>query len=537
LSRTALVIILVVIAALIMGALAITALLVVPGLLMVARQETVDSIPIQVVEGTAIIPGASPSATASTEATTAATAVVPTNAAPTTVPTIPVFTTPVQYVMALTDLNIRGGPGTGYGVVGWVADGQIAKVTGVSGDSSWWRVVCPDDSIGNCWVTARAQYTQPTTAPGSQVPPTPVPTACSDSAAMVADVTVPDGTRFSPRTGFNKTWRIRNTGTCIWNNSYTIVHAGGHLMGAMATEFPLNMIVAPGQSADLTINMVSPDTPGTYQSDWKLKTPQGKVFGVGRSSGPFWVTIVVPTALNTSISGLIYQDVNQNGVYDPGEPPVGGREVWLIPGTACHVRNDAVATALSGADGRYTLSGSFSGDYCVGLAGSGGLLDDVASVAVASGQVLNNVNLHAPVPAGSISGWLWDDYCLTNEDGDALDGNCVADGNGDFHGDGMIQPGEGYIPGVTILLQAGSCTNNDAQAVLAVTDASGRYIFGNLAPGAYCVSMNAAEYGNGPRLLPGDWTFPSRSIWYQEITLRAGENAYPVNFGWDYQLR
>lgn len=113
----------------------------------------------------------------------------------------------------------------------------------------------------------------------------------------------------------------------------------------------------------------------------------------------------------------------------------------------------------------------------------------------------------------------------------------MADGNGDYHGDGMIQPGESYIPGVTILLQAGSCVNNDAQAFLAVTDAGGRYVFGNLAPGSYCVSMNAAEYGNGAILLPGDWTFPSRGIWYHALTLRAGENASPVNFGWDYQLR
>jgi hypothetical protein len=294
--------------------------------------------------------------------------------------------------------------------------------------------------------------------------------------------------------------------------------------------------VAPGQTIDLTISMVSPETANTYQSDWKLQNPLAKTFGVGSNSSPFWVKIVVTTTPPTIISGLIYQDVNQNGVYDNGEPPVTGREVWLVPGTACHVRSEAVATAFSGADGRYTLSGNFNGSYCVGLAGSNGL-DDVVGVTVATGQVLNNINLQALVASGSISGWLWNDYCLPNETGDILDGNCVVDGNGEYHANGMIEPTESYIAGVTILLQAGSCATDNPEAVKAVTNASGKYVFNNLAPGTYCVFMNAASPENAPRLLPGDWTFPARGIWYQEITLLPGAQAYSVNFGWDYQLQ
>jgi hypothetical protein len=195
-----------------------------------------------------------------------------------------------------------------------------------------------------------------------------------------------------------------------------------------------------------------------------------------------------------------------------------------------------VAIAYSGADGRYTFKGNYNGSYCVGLAGANGL-DDVASVAIAPGQVLTNIDLRSSAPNGSITGFLWDDYCLTNENGDALAGDCVLDGNGDYRADGMIEPNEGYIAGVTILLQAGSCVNNNNVKVAAVTDAAGKYFFGDLQPGTYCVSMNAAEGGNAAKLLPGDWTFPARGIWYQEVTLRSGDQAYPVNFGWDYQLK
>jgi hypothetical protein len=64
-----------------------------------------------------------------------------------------------------------------------------------------------------------------------------------------------------------------------------------------------------------------------------------------------------------------------------------------------------------------------------------------------------------------------------------------------------------------------------------VTDNFGKYFFGDLPPGVYCVSMNAAI------LLPGDWTYPARGIWYQEIHVQQGAHVNPVNFGWDYQLK
>lgn len=477
-----------------------------------------------------------PAATAPVEQTVAATAVATASATPTAT-AVTVSTTSVQYVLALANVNIRSGPGANADVVGWVAEGQTAKVTGVNQDGSWWRVVCPNGAVGSCWVTANLEYVRPTNAPVSQ-PTATTPAACTNAAAFVADVTIPDGSQIMAGDTFNKVWRIRNNGTCVWDGRYTFVHAGGPTLGAVTETMPLPAAVAPGQTIDLSVVMLAPVTAGSYQSDWKLQSPQGAFFGVGRNNSPLWVkvNVVSPQPANTIMSGVVYQDANQNGVFDAGEMLMANREVWLITGTACQVRQDPSAVTYSGSDGRYTFSGSFSGNYCLGLPSSAGL-EDVVGVAVTAGQTLSSINLKAAIPNGSISGWLWDDYCLTNAEGDALDGSCVADGNGDYHADGMIEPTEGYISGVTILLQLGSCLNNNNVAVAATTDAGGRYIFNNLGPGTYCVSMNAASPENGPRLLPGDWTFPARGIWYQEITLRAGDSAYPVNFGWDYQLR
>ena len=73
--------------------------------------------------------------------------------------------TDVQYVLAQQDVPIYGGPAQQYSVIGEIAAGQTAKVTGVTSDGTWWRVICPDDSVGDCWVSADPSFTQPAQAP------------------------------------------------------------------------------------------------------------------------------------------------------------------------------------------------------------------------------------------------------------------------------------------------------------------------------------------------------------------------------------
>jgi hypothetical protein len=73
--------------------------------------------------------------------------------------------TDVQFVLAQQDVPIYGGPAEQYSVIGTIAAGQTAKVTGVSADGIWWRVICPDDSVGECWVSADPSFTQPAQAP------------------------------------------------------------------------------------------------------------------------------------------------------------------------------------------------------------------------------------------------------------------------------------------------------------------------------------------------------------------------------------
>jgi hypothetical protein len=127
--------------------------------------------------------------------------------------------------------------------------------------------------------------------------PTPGTAGCIDSAAFVQDVTIPDNTLFSGGQEFEKIWRLRNSGTCTWTTSYSLIFSSGDAMsGPAATAFSGS--VAPGQTIDLRLSLRAPARNGTYRGNWLLRNPSGTAFGLGPNANqPFWVQIVVgPTA-------------------------------------------------------------------------------------------------------------------------------------------------------------------------------------------------------------------------------------------------
>ncbi|MFN8597258.1 MAG: NBR1-Ig-like domain-containing protein [Anaerolineae bacterium] len=71
--------------------------------------------------------------------------------------------TGVRYVYLNADVPVFGGePGNTGNPVNTLFAGQTALVTGISADNQWFRVLCANDTIGNCWVTTNPQFTTPT---------------------------------------------------------------------------------------------------------------------------------------------------------------------------------------------------------------------------------------------------------------------------------------------------------------------------------------------------------------------------------------
>src|SRR5512134_3517432 len=117
--------------------------------------------------------------------------------------------------------------------------------------------------------------------------------ACTDRAQFIADVTVPDGTRYDPGATFTKTWRLRNIGTCTWTTSYTMVFDSGTQMGS-TTSVNLPSNTAPGGTVDVSVNMTAPNAAGHYIGYWKFKNANGVIFGIGvNANRAWWVEINV----------------------------------------------------------------------------------------------------------------------------------------------------------------------------------------------------------------------------------------------------
>ncbi len=130
------------------------------------------------------------------------------------------------------------------------------------------------------------------------VPPTSPPVTPCNQARFVQDVTVPDGAVMPPNTRFTKIWRVQNTGACFWDSSYTLIFVSGTAMtNQRALIIP--SVVAPGQTIDLGIDMISPAAPATYQSNWMFRAPNGQIFGVApNGNSPLFARIRVPTTPN-----------------------------------------------------------------------------------------------------------------------------------------------------------------------------------------------------------------------------------------------
>jgi hypothetical protein len=107
-------------------------------------------------------------------------------------------------------------------------------------------------------------------------PGTPAPGG-TDLAEYVADVTIPDATQFRPGESFTKTWRLKNSGTTTWTTDYALTFFGGAQLSA-PTAVQLPSSVLPGNTIDVSVEMVAPQGAGNYRGFWKMRNAAGSQF-------------------------------------------------------------------------------------------------------------------------------------------------------------------------------------------------------------------------------------------------------------------
>lgn len=174
-----------------------------------------------------------------------------------------------------------------------------------------------------------------------------------------------------------------------------------------------------------------------------------------------------------SIGNLVWEDLDGDGIRDQGEPGVSGVTVRLLDGGG-----NQVASTTTNGSGEYGFANLTPGTYSVKVDIPGGFLssprdqgsdDTVDSDIDASGSMAQttltsgesdmrwDAGLVRPVVIGDL---VWED-----------------------DGDGIQQPGEPGIPGVTVRL----FTSGGVQVASKVTDATGEYLFTGVRPGTYYI--------------------------------------------------
>ena len=208
-----------------------------------------------------------------------------------------------------------------------------------------------------------------------------------------------------------------------------------------------------------------------------------------------------PTTL--VLGNFVFNDVNNNGVQNVGEPGISGATVKLYKDdNADGVADGAsIATVTTDANGLYTFINLAPGNFIVGVTLPNGY---VAGATTATSATPNNNNNTDNNGTNLVGNEIRSSYItLTGggeptNDGDGADGNLTLDfglvGNGsignfvwnDLNGNGLQDAGEPGIAGVTVNLK------NGAGTVIATTTTSstGAYLFSNVTAGTYSVEFS-----------------------------------------------
>jgi len=275
-----------------------------------------------------------------------------------------------------------------------------------------------------------------------------------------------------------------------------------------------------------------------------LVIPNG--LGVGErfvtaSCGADHSLALVATPPPTLISGFVLADTNNDRV---GDAPLGGVILTLKDSSGNDIDSDPVATGVqpttttTAADGSYSFPNLSPGNYRVvitrppGYLGvsdvDGGSLDvigDVTPIAVLLSHNTANQNF-VVVKAGSIGNLVWFDA----------------------NRNGLVDPGEPGLPGVTVRLYKSTQTPGvDPPVATTVTDANGIYNFTNIYPGDYVVYLPAPPYSAPSLSLVQDHNDDqidndnngSQAVFggpvsSPVVTISPGENDLTIDFGFTW---
>ncbi len=209
------------------------------------------------------------------------------------------------------------------------------------------------------------------------------------------------------------------------------------------------------------------------------------VLNAGEKNSDIDAGISVPGQLPASISNFVWNDSNQNGIQDAGEPGIGGVTVTLY---AANDTNTPLSTVLTDPSGNYAFNGLLPGDYVVHF----GLPEGYLYTSQGAGDTATDSNADPNTGMSSTVTLSAGENNPTIDAGMYLEsGNLISIGDLvylDTNLNNSYDAGEG-IGGVDLYLY-------DLYGTLigqTTTAADGSYLFTNLAPGSYVVKVDTTD--------------------------------------------
>ena len=143
------------------------------------------------------------------------------------------------------------------------------------------------------------------------------PANCKDTAVLLQDVTIPDGTNIADGTKFTKTWQFRNTGTCPWIG-YKIAFISGDRMGAPDTA-PVPD-TAPKADVNVSVELDAPAADGVYTGFFELRNSTGVPLAIGIEK-TFWVKITIGNVVLPTVQAATNPVPTISGTLTSQKPP------------------------------------------------------------------------------------------------------------------------------------------------------------------------------------------------------------------------
>ena len=234
-----------------------------------------------------------------------------------------------------------------------------------------------------------------------------------------------------------------------------------------------------------------------------------------------------------AVSGFVYVDSNDDGVYGFNQQPVreqGVRGVTvLLRAPDGHGGTSVVATATTDGDGQYRFGGLAAGQYWIQEVQPAGYADGKETLGTTRGALqVNDIISGVPVAVGQESSWNNFGELPTPPLPGALSGFVYVDANDN----GVFDAGEQPVRRATVYLRAPDGGGGTTAVAVATTDGDGQYRFANLTPGQYWVQeVQPDGYADGKESLGSTGGALQVNDVLSAVPVYAGGESSRNNFG------